>query len=512
MTNSRTNNVIKNSIFAIITQVINLILSFITRTIFIRILGSEILGLNGLITNILVLLSVAEMGFDTAISFYLYKHLVSQEKSKISALVRLFQKIYLILAIAVLLLGIAVYPLIQSLVEINNSLDINVFIVYILLLSNIVANYLTSYRNIIIKADQKNYLVNINKQFFSILQAVAQIVILLLLNNYYIYLIFIIVFRTMSNFSLIYKSNKLYPYLNELKIEQISKDEMKSIFSDIKNLFAYKIGSVILNGTDNILLTYYYGLSNVGIISNYVMVIAAAKLITTHLLNSFTASIGNLNALSDADKTKKIFYQILFINDFIVGYVAIGLLLFIDPFIVIWLGDGFVSRNFVSMALALYFYVNNIHFTVYTYRNTLGYFKHGKWSPLLAGLINIGLSILLNYLIGIAGIFLASSISKLITLMITDTFSVFKYTMKESMFRYFYKIMKYFVLNILIYLSFNYILSFVEVHKIFIFISFILAYSIYYLIIKVLVNSKNNNLRYLLFRIKKMKLFRRVFR
>ena len=305
MQNSRTANTARNATFGLVSQIINIVLSFISRTIFISVLGAEYLGINGLFTNILMLLSFAELGIGNAIIYGMYKPLATDDKEKIKSLMALYAKAYKLIGTFVFVVGLLVIPFMDLIIKEVPNITENIILIYILFLLNTSLSYFFVYKKSIITVDQKNYIVLLYQQLFKVLQTVLQITFLWLTGNYLIFLFIQITITLLENIYVSQKADKMYPFLKEKKIESLDKGERHQIFANIKALFLYKFGSVILNGTDNIIISALIGITAVGINSNYVLIISAISAVVGQIMNGFTASIGNLNAVAAKERDRK---------------------------------------------------------------------------------------------------------------------------------------------------------------------------------------------------------------
>ena len=461
MKNYRTKNVAKNIVFALLGQIIKILLSFISRTIFIRILGIEYLGLNGLFTNVLMLLSFAELGIGNAIIFSMYKPLATDDKEKIKSLMNLYAKAYRLIGAFVFIAGLLVIPFMGYIIKDTPPIKESINCIYLLFLVNTTLSYFFVYKKSIIIADQKNYIVSLYIQIFYVAQVVIQIVFLFLTREYVLFLIIQIISTILNNIVTAIKANKMYPYLKIGTIETLDKTERKTIFANVRALFLYKLGSVMLNGTDNIIISALIGITAVGLSSNYLLVVTAISTILGQIMNAFTASIGNLNAIGSRTNKEKVFKKLFLLSTWLCGFFAIGLFLFLNSFIKIWLGNDFLLSEGVVFAIVLHFYINSVHFTAYTYRVTMGLFVEGKLAPLSAAILNIILSLLLGKTFGLIGIFLATSIARFFTTGLVDPILVYskgfsknpiwyfiKYFLYAFLFCALYFLLKFIVLNI----------------------------------------------------------------
>lgn len=459
MSNSRTKNSVRNMSFGAVSQIINTILSFVVRTVFINILGKEYLGVNGLFTNILTILSFAELGIGNAIIFSMYKPVANDDKEKVKSLMKLYQKSYNIIGIVVIVIGVLITPFLGFIITDAPDIKESINVIYLLFLTNTSLSYFFTYKKSIIMANQKDYIINIYEIAFYIIKTALQVVFLYLTKNYIIFLLIQIACTFIENLLISFKADRTYKYLRDKNIEKITKEERKSIFKNVKALVYYKFGSVILNGTDNIIISYMLGVTTVGMVSNYTLIITAVTSLLSKLLNGITSSIGNLNAIGDSETKEKTFKELFVTTIWIFGFCGIGLTLFLNSFIKIWLGNEYLLDEVVVIALALHFYINGVQFTGYTYRTTMGLFNEGKYAAIISAILNIILSILLCKVIGLAGIFFATSISRLVTTTWYDPYIVYKHNFKKKPYKYYINYLINFVKVAIVYVLSYFILK-----------------------------------------------------
>lgn len=440
---SRIANVSKNLTIGIICQIVNLVVNFVARTFFLRLLGTDYLGVNGLFTNILSVLSFAELGIGHAIIAGMYKPLAEGDEKKLASLMRLYKKTYLIIGIIIAVAGICVIPFLNFIIKEPPKVSENLILLYVLFLANTVVSYFFTYKKSIVTADQRNYIILLITEVIHLIQIVLQLVFLFLTNNYIVYLVIQICATLAINLISSLVANKLYPYLKS-KADPLPKEESKKLFNDVKSLAVYKFGSVVLNGTDNILVSSLNTITNVGLVSNYMLLNTSCNAILGKVNEAFTSSVGNLNTKSDPKKQLDIFHKLFFITAWLYGFVSVGLLLVTKSFITAWIGEAYLLDDLTALAIVLGFYVTGVHYAAYTYRITLGYFSKGKIAPLAAAVINIGLSIGFYFWFGLSGIFFATPIARLITTGIVDPVLIYKNTFKKNPIFYYIRYFVYF--------------------------------------------------------------------
>ncbi len=446
MENSRKSNVMRNMIVGTFFQIVSLVLGFVNRTFFIKLLSTEYLGVNSLFTNILTILSFAELGIGNAIVYNLYKPIAKNDEKRINLLLKFYRNVYSLIGIIMLVTGLLLIPFIPYLIEEMPNISENIYIIYVLFLLDTVISYFFTYRTAIITADQKNYIVIRTTYSFKVVLIILQILVLYLTRNYYLYVILQLICTLLTYIYLSCVSKKMYPFSKKMPKEDLPKKEQKSIFSNVKALFVYKIGSVVLNGTDSIIISRYIGLVALGLYSNYYLLVSALTQILSQIFNAFTASIGNLIAHNEHKKTQQVFNQLFYFTIFIYGISGGCLYFLLNDFITIWLGKEFLLSNIVVFAMVLHFCVNGIQFASFTYRQTAGLFKEFRWSPILASITNIVLSIVLAKVMGLSGILFATSVSRLITAGWIDPYVVYKKVLNEKVYKYFLKYLKYIIL------------------------------------------------------------------
>jgi O-antigen/teichoic acid export membrane protein len=432
----RIQNSLKNIIFGLSSQTISAIMGFIVRTVFISTLGVEYLGVNGLFTNILTLLSLANLGFDSAIIYSLYKPLAEGDQRKIQGLMNLYGKAYRLIGIIILIIGLTLLPFLPYLMNGETTIH-QIHVIYILFLLNSVFSYYYVYKQSIIMADQQNHIISKIHTMFTLIFNVVQILLLVSTKNYIAVLSVQIAVGVMKNIYITHKANQLYPYIKEKNNVKLTKEERQSFFKNLYSLMLYKISGVVINGTDNIVISIFIGIYWVGIYSNYYLIIATLNTFLSYIFYSLTASVGNLIVKENAEKKYFIFRVIQFSSLWVYGFCSVCLWNLMNPMILLWLGEQYVMNKFIVFAILLNFYTTGMQNASTTFRETTGLFRKGTYRPVYAAVINIVVSITLAQTIGIAGVFLGTVISRLCTYFWYDPYIIFKYVFQKPIMNYF---------------------------------------------------------------------------
>lgn len=451
----RTKNSIKNVTFGLLFQVITIITSFITRTIFIKTLGSEYLGINGLFSNVISILSFAELGIGGAIVFNLYKPLAQKDNFKISALMNFYSLAYKIIGSIVFLIGMIILPFLKYIVKdyyIYNNLNY-IFILFVL---NSTLSYFMAYKKSLITADQKGYIINKVTGIFNIFSSLIQIMFLLITHNYIIYLLIQILLSVLQNIYISKTCDKIYPFIKENKKARLDVEECKSIFSSVYSLFLYKVSGIVINGTDNLVISIFLGVKIVGLYSNYTLIIGTVTTFLSIIFNSLTSSVGNLNESEDEEKKYFIYKTINFMNFWFYSFASICLLILTDNFIYLWIGNDYILDKIVVFVIIMNFYTTGMQNANTIFRDATGMFNKGRYKPLFAAVINLSISIILVQKIGLSGVFLGTIISRIFTYFWHDPYIIHKYIFNKSCKKYFIK----YIYNLLILFVTTFVVNF----------------------------------------------------
>lgn len=409
----RTEYSIKNSLTQFITNIITILFLFIGQTIFIKILGVEYSGLNGLFTNILTVLNLFELGIGSSITYNLYKYVKEDNKETIKSIMYFYKKSYNYIAILTLIIGLSITPFTKYIVK-DITVDINIYLIYILFLLTTVSTYILSYKRNLIIANQKNYIINIIQITYIIILNIIQILILFITKNYYLYLIIKIICILIENVTINIKANKLYPFLKEKNIKPIKKEIKDNIINRVKALIIHKTSGAVTNGTDNILISAFLGITTTGLYTSYNYIITSVKKLFGNIIQTTTPSIGNLLTENDKEKNYQTFKKIRFLNYWITIFTSTSLLLITEPFIKIWLGKNYILPSTVLIVLVINYFQTMMRTSYSTFKDAAGIWIEDKYIPILQLSINLISSIILLKIIGLPGVFIGTILSSLV--------------------------------------------------------------------------------------------------
>lgn len=439
---SRTENSIRNIKYAVVGQTVGILISFIARRVFVQLLSAEYLGINGLFTNILSILSLAELGVGTAIVYSLYKPLMENNVEKVKSLMSLFKKAYIIIGCAVAVIGLSLTPALDFFV--SDMPDIpEIKLIYVLFVLNSAVSYFFTYKRSLIIADQNRYVATLYRYSMYFALNVVQIIVLAMTHNFIFYLVAQVFGTVIENILISRKANKLYPYLKDKDIAPLKKEDVDVISRNIRALLMHRIGGVVVNGTDNLLLSRLVSVTSVGLYSNYYLITNALNMVIVLLTDSVTASLGNLAAMGDEGRNHEIFKVLNFAVFWIYGFWAICLSILFNPFIKLWLGEIYLFDFYIGAIIVVNFYISGMRRSVLAYRDALGLYWFDRYKPIFEAAINLGVSIWLGLKIGAAGIFIGTAISTLTTCFWVEPYVLYKYGFHKSLFPYFLRYVKY---------------------------------------------------------------------
>lgn len=394
---------------------INTLIGFICRMVFTRCLAKEYLGISGLFTNILTVLSLAELGIGAAISYALYKPLAENDERKIASLMKFYSSAYKIIGTIVAVVGLALLPFLKFLIDDTPNIKESVYLIYIMYLFNTVLSYFFSYRITLLTADQRNYVQILISYSITITQSIIQIIFLLITHEFISYLIIQTIGGVSFNLIVSHKVKKDYPYICGKNIEPITKEEKNSLFVNIKALTCNKIAEILVNSTDNIIITYFCGLVTVGLVSNYLLFINVISNVTSQIFNGILASVGNFNATKNSEESFKLYKVLQFANFVVFGFTFMVILFISSDFVMMFFGEDFQLPFYIPIILSLNYYMVHMQNASSTFRTAMGLFKYGQYVFLITAITNIILSIWWGHLWGLIGIYIATAVARMLT-------------------------------------------------------------------------------------------------
>jgi O-antigen/teichoic acid export membrane protein len=433
---SRTEYSARNTMVAAMSRLLAIFMGYITRVVFTHTLSENFVGVNGLFTDILNILSLTELGIGTAITYALYHPIANGDREKQKSLMRLYGKFYKWTAALVTILGLAVIPFFPVLIK-NPPQVGHLTLIYLIYLSNTALSYLFVYKRALMDANQLTYIGTLYQTIFLLIQDVIQIVILLTTHNFYLFLLVLLVCTLGANLCISRKADQLYPFLKEKQVQPLKPVDKTEIKRNIRAMLMHKLGNVAVNNTDNLILSSFVGIVSVGLYSNYYLLIGSMRQVLEQMFQGITASVGNLGVTADKVRVKRIFEASFFIDQWMYGVAAICLYECLNPFVAISFGEQYVFPLPIVLILCLNFFITGMRKATLVFRDSLGLFWFDRYKSVAEAVINLVASICLVIPFGTFGVFLGTLISTLLTSAWVEPYVLYKHRLKCSVWPYF---------------------------------------------------------------------------
>lgn len=431
MKKSRTEYSARNTIVAIVSKVCAILVGFLTRIVFINTISQSYVGVNGLFLDILKALAFSDMGIDTAISYALYRPIAEGNIEKQKSLMRLFRYICWIVAFFVFILGILAIPFIDVLAKKEQGIN-QLILIYMLYLTNSVLSYFMVYKKILIVAHELLYITIMYETGTVIVQYLLQIIILFHTRNFILFVSMMSLCTVINNIAISRKADKLYPYLRDKKVQSLSYAEQKKLYRNIWAMLLHKLGSILVNNTDNLLLSSIVGIISNSLYSNYYLIIGSISQILHQLFRGIIASVGNLGVKNDDNYIKRIFEASFFVQQWVFGMLTICMFEAIDIFVEICFGENYIFSKDITLILCLNFYFTGMRQAVLVFRDSMGLFWYDRYKSLAEAFVNLTTSVILGIYLGTLGIFLGTLISTMTTSLWIEPYVLYKYRLKCS--------------------------------------------------------------------------------
>lgn len=440
----RTKLFLKNSIIILVTKLICYLGEFLCRTVLIHTLPMEYVGVTGLFSNILAVLSLSELGFGTVMVYSMYVPLAHNDEDRLLALTDFYKKAYGVIAIVLAVTGASLTPFLPYVI--NDCPDLpGLSLFYLLFLANAVFSYFFMSRQSLFLADQKLYIINIYSNLLRIIRIILQMILLTTTHSFFLYLLIPLPFTLLTNLLLSWRAPKYYPFLNAGRHPVLHRDERKSIFKNVYAMFNHRIGNTILTSTDNLLISFFLGLTEVSRNDCYCMVLNLLRYLTTPLFSSLTAGVGNYYATRTKEDTCQLFKALHFAGFWFYTFCTISFLLLINPFISFLWGGQFLFPMPVVLLISANYFITGIRQVPITFKEAIGLLCQDRYKPLLESLINLFVSILLVRSMGISGIFAGTFVSMVATSLWIEPLVLFKYGFGRSVKTFWRSNLKYFL-------------------------------------------------------------------
>ncbi len=442
---SRTVNVLRNMTAGMFVKGITLVLSFVSKTIFIKLLGIQYTGVSSLFTDILTVLSLAELGISSAITYALYKPVAEQDGRQIARLMNFYKTAYRVVALAVLFFGLALVPFLDRLVTDVPDIKESITLVYMLYLMKSACSYLFIYKSAILNAKQKKYEISKIEGSMAVVKLLTECLVLWLFRQFLVYLLADILLTVLQNILISKRAEREYDSRAGGDGGKLGKQEKLAILADVKALAMYQISGVCLSGTDSIVISSMLGTGLVGLLSSYKIILQSVTSLLQQFFNAANAGVGNLAAEGEREKQYRLFQGLNFAVFWVSTFCSTALYVLLNPFVELWLGRDYLLGEPVVLALVSDFYITNMIRCVALFRTSNGLFVQGRYRPVIMTVINVALSVLLAYRHGIFGVLIATVIARAVTQVWYDPWLIYREIFRKNVGEYYKNYIGYFL-------------------------------------------------------------------
>ena len=403
----RTKNATRNIIFGTIMKIYQIVIPFLMRTAMIYFMGVQYLGLNSLFTSILQVLNLAEMGVGSAMIYSMYKPIAEDDDTAICALMKLYRLYYRVIGMVIAIIGCILTPFVPKLISGDIPKGLNIYILYLLNLGATVLSYwLYAYKNSILQAHQRTDVVSKVTLVTSTIQYVLQLMVLWIFKDYYLYVIVMLVTQVLTNVATAVCADKLYPQYKPYGC--VEEKDRKAINGQIRDLFTSKIGAIIYDSADTIVISAFLGLTILAVYQNYFYILNAITGLITVVFSSCMAGIGNSIVIETKEKNYDDLNKFTFIICWEAGFCSVCLLCLCQPFMELWVGKNLMLSFEAVICFVVYFFVKQLNTLFNTYKDASGMWHEDRFRPLTAALTNLVLNLILVQFIGIYGILIST--------------------------------------------------------------------------------------------------------
>lgn len=406
----RTKNASRNIAVGMILKIYQILMPFIMRTAMIYFMGVQYLGLNSLFTSILQVLNLAELGVGSAMVYSMYKPISEDDTVTICALMKLYKIYYRAIGLIIAVVGLAITPFVPKLIKGEVPSNMNVYILYLMNLGATVLSYwLFAYKNCLFQAHQRVDVTSKVMLFTHTVQYVFQFLTIAFIKDYYVYVLVLLITQAMTNVITSVLADKAYP--NYKPSGELDRNMSKEINRRVRDLFTSKLGAVIVNSADTIVISAFLGLTVLAVYQNYYFVLTSVIGLVTIIFNACTAGIGNSIITETKEKNFNDLKKFTFIISWIAGFCSCCFLNLYQPFMEIWVGKDLMLEFSAVVCFCVYYYVYEINQLLNTYKDAGGIWHEDRFRPLVTALSNLAMNLIMVNIWGLYGVLLSTVFS-----------------------------------------------------------------------------------------------------
>ena len=442
---SRTKKTVINTMFSIASQMLTIVLGFVLRTAFIKILGDQYTGVASVFTTVLTMLSLSELGFSTAVATALYRPLRERNQKLIQQLMDFYKTAYRFVALFIFVVGICLIPFLQYLIKDVPDIKENIAVIYVLYIIRTSASYLMIYKTTLLRADQKLYVIKKIEMLCEIFRYVIEVIVLFVFREYMTYLVIEIAATILQNYIVTKRAEKEYPHAFDKPEEKLPRKTIISLLKDVKGLSMYKLSSTIGNSIDTMLISGFINTSTVTLVGNYTQIRQHVQRVLMQFFSAVIPSVGNLAVERSEKAQQRVFYRLFYISFLMVNFCSVSMFVLFTPILRVWLGEKYILGQHIAFIVAFDFFLYILLQAIAAFRTANGLFVKGQYRPLITAIINVILSVILIQVYGVFGTILATVLARFLTQWY-DPYLLYKHIFKDSFGRFYVRYWVYIAL------------------------------------------------------------------
>ena len=443
--------------------ILSLLLAFFSRKIFLDCLGAEFIGLTGMLMNIMSFLSVAELGIGTSIVYFLYKPLQEDNHEKINEVMSMLAYLYRCIGFIIGGTGLFIsifFPFWFN--HLSTGIPLIYFAFYSFLASS-VAGYIFNYKQLLVSANQKQYLVNAYFQTIGIIQSLIQIILAYYYRNLWLWVAVGIIFSVIGIVIFNFRIQRIYPWLCiNLHEGKQNLKKYPDILLKTRQIFVHKIKNFILYKSDEIFVGAFVSVTQVAFWGNYTIITGKLNFLVNILSDGMNAGVGNLVAEGNDKNTIKVFWELTAIRFLITGAIIFGLLLFLQDFVTFWFGTQYRLNDIIIYLLLINIFIYLSRGVVENYISALGLFSD-VWTSWVELILNVSITIGLAPSYGIIGILLGKIVSVVFIALFWKPYFLFNKGLNKNVSMYWKGMAPYYtnfiIFTVLTFCIYNYIIQ-----------------------------------------------------
>lgn len=387
-------NTKRNIIAGLANNGVDTAIRFFRKTIFMWMLGSEYLGLNGLFYSLLGVLSLAELGFGSAVVSHMYKLIANDEHDLFCAYLRFYRGVYRFVGAFIFIVGLCLMPFLRYLIHGHIPEDVNLYIIYVMFLTNsAIGFFFFAYRGAILHAHHSGYIMTYIDIFSAIVEFLVLCLVLYLTHNYYYYLVVVIARTVIQNLIVYVATRKFYPDI--VAEGTLPKEEKQRVVKDVTAIVLHKIGGIVNNYSDNIVISAFIGLTSIGAFGNYTHITRAVSGVISSLCSSMTAGFGNKIYTETRESNFELLMKAHRMLMCLIIWCAAMLLALFQPFMILWIRNRpeLLCHFLTPLLLVIWFYENRARESLRMFKQAAAIWQKDKWKSIVANFANLSMNI-----------------------------------------------------------------------------------------------------------------------